>query len=151
MRAAPNFSTAWVLDTSALVTLKENEPGAGQVEKIIRVGGRKGRVFISFMSVMEYFYLICRAYGKDKADEAYLLLKQLPVRVLESDEALALTAAKIKAATSLSVADAWVAATADRLGATLVHKDPEFEPLKERLSLLALPYKKTRPSTQKLP
>jgi predicted nucleic acid-binding protein len=38
-------------------------------------------------------------------------------------------AAEIKAKNAVSVADAWIAACADMLGATLVHKDPEFIPL----------------------
>lgn len=36
------------------------------------------------------------------------------------------SAARIKAASGISVADAWIAATAADRGATLVHKDPEF-------------------------
>lgn len=134
-------SRAWVLDTSALIALKENEPGAGVVEKILRREGRRGNVFVSFMSLMEFRYIVLRAEGPASADEAFALLKQLPFRVLESDEALGRSAAAIKASTPLSVADAWVAATAERLGAVLVHKDPEFEPLKNKIHLQALPYK----------
>ena len=134
-------SRAWVLDTSALMALKENEPGAGVVEKILRREGRRGNVFVSFMSLMEFRYILLRAKGRASAEEAYALLKQLPFRVLESDEELGRTAATIKASTRLSVADAWVAATAERLGAILVHKDPEFEPLKNKIILQSLPYK----------
>jgi predicted nucleic acid-binding protein len=39
----------------------------------------------------------------------------------------------------LSVADAWIAASAVLLRATLVHKDPEFEPLD--IPQHRLPYK----------
>ena len=46
-----------------------------------------------------------------------------------------LAAARIKAGHKLSVADAWIAATAERLDATLVHKDPEFEPLAKLVRL----------------
>lgn len=134
-------SRAWVLDTSALMALKENEPGAGVVEKILRREGRRGNVFVSFMSLMEFRYIILRAEGRASAEEAYALLKQIPFRVLESDEALSQSAADIKASTRLSVANAWVAATAERLGAILVHKDPEFEPLKNKIILQSLPYK----------
>jgi ribonuclease VapC len=135
-------SEVWVLDTSALFTLKEDEPGADVVETILREDGGKGRVHICFMSLMEYYYLLLRSQGRDKADHAYLMLKQLPLTVVESDEALGLAAARIKVEAPLSVADAWVAATAERLGAVLVHKDPEYEPLKPPLRLLALPYKR---------
>lgn len=134
-------SRAWVLDTSALMTLKENKPGAGVVEKILRREGRRGNVFVSFMSLMEFRFILLRAEGRASAEEAYALLKQIPFRVLESDEALSQSAADIKASTRLSVADAWVAATAERLGAILVHKDPEFEPLKNKIILQSLPYK----------
>jgi len=46
----------------------------------------------------------------------------------------------IKARYKISVADAWIAATAAVHNLTLVHKDPEFESL-EGVSLLPLPYK----------
>ncbi|HMW21732.1 MAG TPA: PIN domain-containing protein [Nitrosomonas sp.] len=46
----------------------------------------------------------------------------------------------IKATHPLSIADAWIAATALELEITLVHKDPEFEHLPELLQA-RLPYK----------
>ena len=131
----------WVLDTSALFCLKQDEPGASVVERILRESGPGGKVYASFMSFMEFYYILEKTEGESRARQGYLELKQLPLRVVESDEELALIAARIKAATPLSVADAWVAATAERLGAVLVHKDPEFEPLKNRIALQHLPYK----------
>ena len=53
---------------------------------------------------------------------------------------LLIRAASIKATHRLSLADAWIAATALELDATLVHKDPEFEKLLE-LKEERLPYK----------
>jgi len=47
----------------------------------------------------------------------------------------------LKAAYRLSFADAWIAATAIFYDATLVHKDPEFEQLEDKLKALKLPYK----------
>lgn len=57
------------------------------------------------------------------------------------DESTLLTAAPIKASRRVSLADAIVAAFAVQNGATLVHKDPEFEALAGEISLEALPYK----------
>ncbi len=136
-------SETFVLDTSALFCLKEDEPGAAEVEKILRDGGAKGRVLVSFISLMEFFYILQQEQGERAAQKGYLEMKQLPVNVIESDEQLGLSAAGIKASHKLSVADAWVAATAQRLQATLVHKDPEFESLKDYLTLHPLPYKPT--------
>lgn len=50
-------------------------------------------------------------------------------------------AGEIKALFNLPVADAWIVATAIQQGASLVHKDPEFEQLKNRVTLSPLPYK----------
>lgn len=87
---------------------------------------------------------ILREPGETAARQGVLQLKQLPVRVIESDEPLGLAAARIKAGHRLSVADAWITATAEWLGATLVHKDPGFEPLGKLVRLGALPLKASR-------
>ena len=50
-------------------------------------------------------------------------------------------AAEFKAAHKISFADAWIAATAKFQQAVLVHKDPEFEQVKDEVTLLPLPYK----------
>lgn len=138
----PSAAETFVLDTSALLCLKENEPGASEVESILRRQGKKETVFVSFMSIMELAYILEQEQGEATAREGVLQLKQLPLQVVESDEPLGLAAARIKAGHKLSVADAWIAATAERLGATLVHKDPEFEPLAKIIRLKALPPKK---------
>jgi predicted nucleic acid-binding protein len=137
--AGPKF----VLDTSALFALKEDEPGADDVEDILRASGPKGKVYVSFISMMEFFYIVEQEQGQAAAKHAYLELKQLPLQVIHSDEELCLAAGRIKAAHRLSVADAWVAATAEQLRAILVHKDPEFIPMSSQLQMQALPFKKT--------
>ncbi len=140
----PQSAETFVLDTSALLCFKDNEPGAGEVEAILRQYGKKGAVYVSFMSVMEFAYILEQEQGESESRRGLLQLKQLPIEVVESDEPLGLAAARIKAAHRLSVADAWVAATAERLGATLVHKDPEFEPLAKTIRMQALPPKASR-------
>lgn len=140
----PPAAETFVLDTSALLCLKENEPGASEVEALLRQQEKKEAVFISFMSVMELAYILEQEQGETAARQGILQLKQLPIQMVESDEPLGLAAARIKAGHKLSVADAWIAATAERLGATLVHKDPEFEPLAKQIRLRALPWKAGR-------
>lgn len=142
----PASAEKFVLDTSALLCLKENEPGASEVEEVLRQHGKKGLVFISFMSIMELAYILEQVQGETAAREGVLQLKQLPLEVVESDEPLGLAAARIKASHRLSVADAWIAATAERLGATLVHKDPEFESLAKVIRVKALPLKPSKSS-----
>ena len=137
----PNAAKKFVLDTSALFCFKENEAGADAVEKILRDVGPRGHVYVSFISFMEFYYILIQEQGESMARRGYLELKQLPLHVIESDEELGLAAGRFKAANKLSLADAWVAATAERLAAILIHKDPEFEALQSLISLQALPYK----------
>jgi predicted nucleic acid-binding protein len=129
----------YLLDTSAFFTLRYDEKGAEQVQDILKNGQKS--CLVSFMTFMEYFYNIWRKEGESTAMEAYLQLKNLPVKKIETSESLLLLAAEIKATCSLSLADSWIAATAIQEKAVLVHKDPEFEQLKDRLSLKPLPYK----------
>ena len=133
-----------VLDTSALICLMKAEPGAAEVEEILRTQEKSRSVYISFMSLMEVAYIFEMEQGEAAARRGIGLIKQLSVHVIESDEELGQAAARIKAGHRLSVADAWVAATAERLGATLVHKDPEFESLSMLIRLRPLPYKSGR-------
>ena len=132
----------WVLDTSAIFAFKQGEPGTLMVERVLREAAKGlSRVFVCFISLMEYFYVVYQQQGESEARRAYLQLRQLPIQVIDSDEELGLVAGEIKAVAKLSLADAWIAASAQRLGATLMHKDPEFENLRNQISLLALPYR----------
>lgn len=140
----PPAAETIVLDTSALRCLKENEPGAAEVEAVLRQQGKNETVFISFMSVMELAYILEQEQGETAARQGILQLKQLPIHIVESDQPLGLAAARIKAGHKLSVADAWIAATAERLSATLVHKDPEFKSLAKLIRLRTLPLKASR-------
>ena len=132
----------YALDTSALFCFKDNEEGAEEVRKIIERARSTHPVYISFASLMEYFYVVYQELGREEAYRAYLQLKMLPLQIVESDETLRLMAGEIKANFSLSFADSWIAATAEHFDAELVHKDPEFDILSKRISLKALPYRK---------
>jgi predicted nucleic acid-binding protein len=92
-----------------------------------------------FISLMEVFYRIWKNEGEAVGRAAYQVCKTLPIEWDESIELLE-RAASVKAQHPLSLADAWIAATALELGATLVHKDPEFENLAGLLEE-RLPYK----------
>ena len=62
----------------------------------------------------------------ERARLAYEQLKALPLHWVEASESLLEQASSIKARHFLPSADAWIAAAAQQVGATLLHKDPEF-------------------------
>jgi predicted nucleic acid-binding protein len=126
------------LDSSALLALWNDEPGAETVEEILR--GEEKPV-ISFMTVMECRYRLWRQAGRIKAEEFRGYLELLPVAVIETNEVLLDLAVETKASYTLSVVDSWIIATAIHTGSVLVHKDPAFERLAGRVRLLSLPYK----------
>ena len=128
----------YLLDTSAILSLMENEDGADRVEEILR----DGDVLIPFPVLMEVYYISLQERSEPIADERYALVRHLPVTEIWSvDEPTLLTAARFKAQSRVSFADALIAAFAVRQQATLVHKDPEFESLTEHVQQEPLPYK----------
>ncbi len=141
MTAGPE---AYVLDTSAVLTLWNEEDGAPLVERLLLDASERRSVFISFMTVMECRYRIWKDQGRDAAEEITRSLRLLPAIRVDLDDDLLMTAAELKAQFRISVADSWIIATAITRNATLVHKDPEFDALGSRVTLKALPYKNRR-------
>jgi predicted nucleic acid-binding protein len=135
---------AFVLDTSAILALWNEEDGASIVEKILRENPDHRNVYVSFMTFMECRYRLWKEKGRNAADEILRALSLLPVIRIDVDDELLMTASELKAQYSISVADSWIIATAIVHNATLVHKDPEFDVLSDRVTMKRLPYKKTK-------
>lgn len=128
----------FVLDTSALLTLIEAEAGAERVRDVLQ----QSKTYIPFVAVLELRYITLRERGQAEADVRYALLRQLQTEIIwQVDEPTLLIAARLKASYRLSLGDALIAACAKTRGATLLHKDPEYEPLHSESLLEALPYK----------
>lgn len=127
----------YLLDTSAVLTLIEDEPGADRVEELVRTG----TAFLPFVAGLETYYITLQERGADEADRRLFLLRQLPVRWLDTvGDTVLVTAGRFKAQHRLSFADCLVAAFAAEARAVLVHKDPEYDAL-TALRQERLPYK----------
>jgi predicted nucleic acid-binding protein len=123
---------SFVLDTSALLALRSDESGADRVEALLsRAQKNRCRLFVSFMSRMEILYNVWRGEGEEAARHALRLMDSFAVQWVSCEPNMLEIASRIKARGGLSVADSWIGATAIAYGATLVHKDPEFETFKE--------------------
>lgn len=131
-------SEHYLLDTSAMLTLIEDEAGADQVEYVLT----QGHAILSWLVLLETYYVTYQEQGQAEANRRYALMKQLPVKFLwEVDEPIVLTAGRLKATQRISLADAIIAAFAIQHNAVLLHKDPEFETLADQVKLESLPYK----------
>jgi predicted nucleic acid-binding protein len=116
----------FVLDTSALLTLRSDEPGADRVEDLLARAKRGYRLFGSFMTRMELLYLICREEGEEAARGALRLVESFTIEWITCEPSILEVAAQLKARGRLSVADSWIGATAISRQAVLIHKNPEF-------------------------
>ena len=122
-----------VLDSFALVSLYHREPGWQVVQRALYDQEKaRTRALLSWINWGEFFYIIKRRVGLATTMDALRLLEQLPIELYPVDQALVRAAAEIKSDHALSYADAFCIATAQRLGATVLTGDPEFESV-ERL------------------
>lgn len=130
----------WLLDTSALLALRDDEAGADEVVALlVKARAGKARCFGCFISLMEVLYRVWKDEGEAAGRLAHAQCLALPIEWLHETPEMLETAARLKATQRLSLADAWIAAAAELKAATLVHKDPEFAALS--LSQQVLPYK----------
>lgn len=130
----------YLLDTSAFLTLRDDENGADQVAELMyQAQNGKSQCFACFLSLMEIFYRVWKNENEQAGRLAYEECQSLPVKWIHETKSLLEKSAEIKAKNRLSLADAWIAASAIQEGAILVHKDPEFILLD--CPQLVLPYK----------
>ncbi|MFZ2359866.1 MAG: type II toxin-antitoxin system VapC family toxin [Anaerolineae bacterium] len=128
----------FVLDTSALLALIEDEAGADRVYEIIE----GHQAVVPWVALLEMSYITQQERGQAEAERRYAFIKTLPLTIVwEADEALLLQASRLRASHRISLGDSIIAAHAIRLKAVLLHKDPEFESLREKVVQETLPYK----------
>src|SRR2546422_10128263 len=112
---------SFVLDTSALLALRGDEPGADRVHALLAQASKKRcRVLISFMSRMELFYCIWREEGENAAREALRLLDSFAIDWITCEPGILDRAPHIQTGARISLAASWIGATASASRATFV-------------------------------
>ena len=131
--------TRYLLDTSALLTLRDNEAGADRVAEVLRLAGTgSAKCFGCFITLMEIHCRVWKDEDKAAGQLAYRQCLALPIEWVPQSEPLLIKSAEFKALFPISMADAWIAACAAEQSAVLLHKDPEFKPLPVLQELLPL-------------
>jgi predicted nucleic acid-binding protein len=129
------------LDTSAILTVLNREVGLDIVLSLLdKPSERDDIIHVPFIALMELEYLLLRKLSLEETMAILALVRSWPVQVNESTEDWRHQAAMVKATSTLSVADAWIASLALLYEADLVQKDPEFEGVPD-LSMVKLPFK----------
>lgn len=124
------MSERLVFDSFALVALFHKEPGWQDVQAVLYEQEKaRTRALLNWINWGEFFYIIKRRVGAAKAEETLRLLEQLPLDLVPVDQALVRAAAEIKSAYTLSYADAFCVATAQRFNGVILTNDQEFRAL----------------------
>ncbi len=111
-------------DTSAILTMMDNEEGADLVENILRTK----KIIFPAIVLFEVYYKTIQYQGLEAAQLRYATLKSIKANhISELTEPVLLKGGEIKAVHQISLADSIIVAHAIIYNATLVHKDPEFE------------------------
>ncbi len=117
----------YVLDANALLALFLAEPGAERVQRCLRLGmSGQATLHMSFINYGECVYNVERRYGLAAVMRLQMFLENYPITYYEADRKRVTAAAHIKAHHPMSYADAFAAALAQELHATLITGNPEF-------------------------
>lgn len=124
-------------DTSAILTMMDNEEGADVVEGILRTKN----ILLPAIVLFEIYYTTIQNKGIEIAESRYATVKSIKANhIAELHEPVLLKGGELKARHKISLADSIIAAYALVYKATLVHKDPEFEAI-TAVNQIKLPYK----------
>ncbi len=117
-----------VIDTEALLAFYLDEAGANKMEELLQKSLTGNlECYLNIVNLCEFYYILARR-SRRAADEKERNLRNYGVKIVPvDDDSLWRETARIKSAYSLSIADAFAAATAKMLKAELVTgSDEEF-------------------------
>jgi len=119
-----------VLDSYALLAFLEDEPGAEKVQRFFEQADRsRMELFMSVVNWGEVYYSLCRSKGAARAEEALLIIEQLPVRLLDVTRDFMRRVAHLKANHAVAPGDCFAAALAVERDCPVVTGDREFRKL----------------------
>jgi ribonuclease VapC len=132
----------FVFDSFAILSFLQDEPGAEQVERILkRADSGTARVWMNEINLGEVFYTLLRRRGETIAEEKVLQIQSTSIILVSNDWNMVKAAARLKAKFRASYADCFAAVTAMIHDAQVVTGDPEFEALEKHVSVKWLPRK----------
>jgi ribonuclease VapC len=126
----------YVLDSYALLSYCEGEPGAREVAGFFKKAlSRKIKLSLCVVNWGEMYYIALREGGVEVAEKYRFTLDQYPVKIINADLTVTLQAAHYKGSYKISYADAYAAALAKLKRATLITGDPDFSELENEIRI----------------
>ena len=129
-----NSPKCYIFDSYAVLCYLQNEPGAQEVEAILKEAQNgTAKIYITWVNLGEVYYRVWREHGRIEAVEVIELVQAWPVELLVADARLTLAAAAIKAQNRLAYADGFAIAAAQIHNGLLVTGDPEIKNASRKL------------------
>lgn len=126
----------FVFDSSALISYFDGEPNAEKVADILEEINEKNlEAFLCVINLGEVYYHFLRAGGNQTGDIILKSLKTLPVKLVEANTELTLTASRIKAINKMSYADCFSAALTVMKKGILLTSDKEFKQVEKSIKI----------------
>lgn len=127
---------AAVLDASAVLALFFGEPGMEMVRDLLQQAAEADRpLLIGAINWAEVLYKVEGKQGRTGVETACRFERTTPLEVVALDRELAETAAGLKTAHNLGLADACAAALAKHCKAVLVTGDKEFKAVEGQIKI----------------
>jgi predicted nucleic acid-binding protein len=123
----------YIFDACALIALIKNEAAFDQVSGLLaRAGAGEITVYMSIVNLVEVYYGFLQERDEQAADAIMSDAADLPITVIDTiSGAVYREAARFKAAYSVSLADAFLCASAKDLSAVIVTKDDEIKAVEQ--------------------
>ena len=131
-----------VLDSWALMAFLQDEPAAGEVEKLLlEAADDKHKLLLCVVNWGEIYYSIARAEGEAVAEQKAADLATLAIELVPVSDDLQLVreAAKLKASKKMAYPDCFAAALAKLRNVEVVTGDPEFKEVEGEMKVAWLP------------
>lgn len=130
---------ALVLDSHALLTYLEGEPGSDFVENAFAMAESGNvEIFMTIVNWGEVYYSLLRAKGERVAQEATYVLDQLPVEVINMDMSLVQRASRFREKFQIPNGLCFAASLADSRHCPVLTGDDLFRKLTEEVQVLWL-------------
>jgi ribonuclease VapC len=120
----------YVLDSYALLAFFEGESGASAIRKLL-LSAEKGeaKLLMSVINLGEVWYIMARASNRETAEQNIGEIRSMAIEVVDANWEVTRQAASFKARGGMAYADCFAAAVAQKMDASLVTGDREFEQL----------------------
>jgi predicted nucleic acid-binding protein len=127
---------ATVLDSYALISYLDKEPGYDEVANLFQESVEKDReISICVVNWGEVIYHALRSGGESTAKLAQDAMRVLPLQIVEANKDLTLQAAHLKANHKMSYADCFAVALAMKKKCELVTGDKEFKQVEKEVKI----------------